>query len=623
MNTLFALLTLQAVMGAFDNLWHHEITERLPARRSARYELSLHAAREGLYGFLFLALAWFTWQGGWALLIGAVVIAEIVITLADFIEEDRTRRLPAAERVLHTLLAISIGAVLLTLGSVLTDWYARPGGVVAADYGAISWMLTLFGIGASAWSLRTGTAALRHFAPPSWVRNPIERSPRASGRTVLVTGATGFIGGHLVRRLLRRGDTVWVWTRDAERALDQFGPQVRIVTDLVDIESDARIHAIVHLAGAPVFGLPWTERRRRTLIDSRVGTAQSLVDLCGRLTHAPRVWVGASAIGFYGPRDDQRLSEQDRPGEGFQSLLCQTVERATQAASDLGIRVVMLRIGLVLGDDGILPRLALPTRLGLGAVLGHGRQWVSWIHIEDLIRVISFAIDTPRVAGAVNAVAPQPIRQRQFQSWIARSLHRPQWLIAPAAPLRLALGEMSQLLLDGQRVQPVRLLEQGFQFRFPSVRRALRDLMDTDVSSRSFAGSSPQAEAPCEVYYNADCPVCSMEMAHYTKRLGVGTAEGAGVQFMDGPREAARLQACGLRTEHLESRLYVRDDRGRLSSGLDALLAVWDRMPGYRLAARLLRAPGLHAIGVGTYDHLVAPALTRWARRRGESVRWR
>ncbi len=614
MNTLFALLTLQAVMGAFDNLWHHEITERLPTRRSARVELALHAAREGLYGFLFFALAWFTWHGAWALLIGAVVIAEIVITLADFVVEDRTRRLPGAERVLHTLLAITIGAVLLTLWSVLTDWYARPGGVVAADYGSISWMLTLFGIGASAWSLRTGTAALRHFAPPVWVRDPIERASRASGRTVLVTGATGFIGGHLVRRLLRRGDAVWVWTRDAERALDRFGPQVRIVTDLTDIESDARIHAIVHLAGAPVFGLPWTERRRRTLIESRVGTAQMLLDLCGRLTHAPRVWVGASAIGYYGARDDHPVAEKHGPGAGFQSLLCQSVEHAASAASNMGTRVVMLRIGLVLGEGGILPRLALPTRFGVGAVFGHGRQWVSWIHVEDLVRAITFVLDTPRLAGPVNAVAPQPIRQRQFQQRIARSLDRPQWITAPAAPLRRVLGEMSELLLEGQRVQPARLLEHRFEFRFPTLRSALRDLLTRGPSGAVSAVSVASTTSPCEVYYNDDCPVCSVEMAHYAQRLA---SSDAGVQFMDGPREAVRLQAFGLRREHLESRLYVRTERGQVYSGFDALLMVWDRMPGYRLAARVLRARGLHALGVGAYDHLIAPTLTRWARRRG------
>ena len=189
MNSLFALLTLQAVMGAIDNLWHHELTERLPGKRSARLELSLHAAREGLYAFLFLALAWHAWHGGWAWVIGAVVIAEIAITLGDFIVEDRTRRLPGLERILHTLLAISIGAVLAALWPVLSGWASMPHGVVAVDHGLVSWMFTVFGLGAAAWSLRNGIAALNHFRPPRWVREPLERAAQATGRAVLVSGA--------------------------------------------------------------------------------------------------------------------------------------------------------------------------------------------------------------------------------------------------------------------------------------------------------------------------------------------------------------------------------------------------------------------------------------------------
>jgi uncharacterized protein (TIGR01777 family) len=612
MNTLFALLTLQAVMGAFDNLWHHEITEKLPGKRSARVELSLHAAREGLYGFLFFALAWYTWHGAWALLIAAVVIVEIIITLADFIVEDQTRRLPRAERVLHTLLAISIGAVLFALWPVLTGWFALPHGVVPTDYGALSWVFTVFGIGAAAWSLRTGIAALRHFAPPRWVREPIERAARPTGRTVLVSGATGFVGGHLVRRLLRRGDAVWVWTRDAERALDRFGPQVRIITNLAEIAADARLHAIVHLAGAPVFGMPWTAARRRKLISSRVDTAQALIDLCGRLSQPPRVWVGASAIGYYGSRGDERLAEPDAPGVGFQSQLCQSVERTAMPLAALGVRAVMLRIGLVLGDGGILPRLALPTRLGLGAVLGTGRQWVSWIHIEDLVRAIVFSIETRAVAGPVNAVAPQTLRQRHFQHLIARTLERPQWLQSPATPLRVLLGEMSELLLDGQRVYPSRLLSRGFEFQYPTARRALRSLLRPNATAPAIA----DANARCEVYFNGDCPVCSMEMSHYAKRLAPDSAGKPATEFVDGPKDAARVATWGLRSEHLESRLYLRNEQGRMLSGFDALLALWDRMPTYRGVARLLRAPGLHTVGVGLYDHVVAPSLTACARRR-------
>ncbi len=612
MATLFTLLTLQAVLGAFDNLWHHEINERLPAKRSARVELALHATREALYGFLFIALAWYSWHGAWALLIGAIVVAEIGVTLADFVVEDRTRNLPAAERVLHTILAISIGGVLAALANVLPGWFAQPTAVVAADHGSVSWIFTLFGIGASLWALRTGAASLRHFAPPQWVRQPIERGASSTGRVVLVSGATGFIGGHVVRRLIARGDTVWIWTRDAERALDRFGPHVRVVTQLDSIASDARIHAIVHLAGAPVFGLPWTASRRRHLIASRVDTAQSLLDLCGRLQNPPRVWVGASAIGFYGVHEDEWLTERAPPSEGFQSQLCEAIEGATLSAAALGLRVVLLRIGLVLGDGGILPRLALPTRCALGAVLGRGEQWVSWVHIEDLTRIVLFALDTPHLSGPVNAVAPRPVRQRAFQRSIASALGRAQWLRLPAAPLRWLLGEMAQLLVDGQRVYPARLVAERFPFRFVTVSVALRDLLAP--------GQHPFATAPaqdaCEVYFNADCPVCRFEMTHYAQRLASVERHGVAVRFVDGPREAERWEACGLRPEHLEARLYLRDERGRITSGFEALLLLWARMPGYRLAARILSVPPLRALGGALYDHVIAPSLTRWARHR-------
>ena len=615
MNTLFALLTLQAVMGAIDNLWHHELTERLPGKRSARLELSLHAAREALYAFLFLALAWYTWHGGWAWVIGAVVIAEIVITLGDFIVEDRTRRLPELERVLHTLLAISIGAVLAALWPVLAVWASMPHGVVAVDHGLVSWMFTVFGVGAAVWSLRNGIAALSHLRPPRWVREPLERAAQPTGRSVLVSGATGFVGQYLVRHLLRRGDSVIVWTRDADRALDLFGPHVRIVTELAELAGQPQLHAVVHLAGAPVFGIPWTASRRRTLIASRVESATALLDLCSKLPNPPRVWVGASAIGYYGAHEARRISESDGSGVDFQSELCRSVERMGDAAEALGIRSVMLRIGLVLGSGGILERLALPTRMGLGTVLGDGRQWWSWVHIDDLVRIIAFCIDTPRVSGAVNAVAPQAVRQRDFQRLLARTLNRPQWLRVPAAPLRVALGEMSGLLLEGQRVIPARLSALGFDFRRPTLRSALRNLL----IQRQAAPAVVTPTARCEVYYNADCPVCSFEMSHYAKALAETAGNGPEMLFVDGPREADRLVSWGLRAEHLESRLYLRDEHGRVSSGFDAMLALWNRLPVYRSVARVFRLPGLHAAGAALYDHVIAPLLTAWARRRSNA----
>ena len=478
MFTVFALITAQALLGGLDNLWHHEITERLPAKRSAAGELALHSARELIYAFVFVGLAWFRWQGAWAGLIAAVMSIEVVITLLDFLIEDKTRRLPAFERVLHTILAVNFGAVLAMLVPVLVDWWNRPAAVIPVYYGAISWLFTVFGSGVFAWSLRNAIAVVRLRRPPEWARNPVLARWQAAPRTVLVTGATGFIGGHLVRRLIRRGDHVIVLTRDADHALDRFGPQVRIVTSLNQLEDDTRIDAIVNLAGAPIMGLPWTRARRTKLIDSRVKTTRALISLMGRLTRPARVLISASAIGFYGVRGNEWLDEHSKPTSDFQSLLCQQWESTAVAAEELGARVVRVRIGFVLGrDGGALPQLLLPIRLWAGALLGSGTQWVSWIHITDLIRLFEFALDTPEVRGPVNAVAPMAVTHAQFQRALGTTLHRPVWLRIPAFVLRTLLGEMSQLLVDGQHVVPRRAVEAGFTFRFRQVSGALADLL--------------------------------------------------------------------------------------------------------------------------------------------------
>lgn len=477
MFAVFALITTQALLGACDNLWHHEITQRLPARRGAAGELLLHSARELIYAFVFFGLAWFRWQGVWAGLIAAAMLVEVLITVMDFIVEDRTRRLPAFERALHTILAVNFGAVLAVLGPVLGEWWNQPSEIFMVYYGPISWIFTIFAIGVFAWSLRNASAVLRLRKPPEWSRNPILSQMKTNPRSVLVTGATGFIGGHLVRRLISRGDRVIVLTRDADHALDRFGPHVQIITSLTGLGDETPIDAVVNLAGAPILGFPWTRRRRAKLLDSRIETTRALVAFIGRLAHPARVLVNASAIGYYGVRQNEWLDENSSPGADFQSVLCQGWEAAAQAAEGLGTRVVRLRIGLVLGlDGGALPQLLLPVRLFMGCIVGSGAQWVSWIHIGDLVRLFEFALDTPTVRGPLNAVAPMAVTHRQFQRALANVLHRPLWLRLPAFVLRTMLGEMSQLLVDGQHVVARRAVEAGFTFRYRQVGRALANL---------------------------------------------------------------------------------------------------------------------------------------------------
>ncbi len=285
-------------------------------------------------------------------------------------------------------------------------------------------------------------------------------TPPTPPRCILVTGSTGFIGRHLLARLRARGDQV-IGLRRGERP-----------------PPGQHIDAVVNLAGAPILGLPWTAARRRQLLSSRLDTTRALIQALADDGQHPPVFVSASAIGYYGVRGDEPLDEQAAPQPIFQSRLCREWEEVACTAEGLGSRVVRLRLGVVLGrDGGALPQLALPVRLGLGAILGSGRQGAPWIHIEDVVRLIEFALDQPQLAGAVNAVAPGHVTHAQMQRTLARVLHRPLWLRVPAFVLRAALGEMAQLLVDGQHVVPARALAAGFTFAHPQLEPALQGLL--------------------------------------------------------------------------------------------------------------------------------------------------
>ena len=604
MSVVLWLLLLQMVLGAYDSLWHHEITQRLPARRSARRELLLHAARELLYATVFVGLAWREWRGLWAWVLGTILVAEVLLTLADFLEEDRTRRLPRAERVLHTVLAINYGVWLGVFIPHLYAWSRLSGGLIPADYGWLSRALTVAAAAVLLVALRNLYAGLRHFRPAYWLRHPYFLGSQPAPRTFLVTGGTGFIGRAVVRRLLARGDAVLVLTRTPDKALDRFGPHVRVVESLEQLEDDAHIDGIVNLAGAAILALPWLRARRRTLLESRVRTTREVVRLCGRLARAPQVLVSGSAIGYYGVRPEGDCDENAAPQAQFQSELCQSWEAAAAAAESLGTRVVRLRTGLVLGSDGgALPMMALPIRCFMGARLGRGRQWVSWIHLVDIVRLIELALDDSSLRGALNATAPEPVRHREFQHALARQLHRPLWLAIPGWVLRMTLGEMSQLLTAGQRVVPSAALGRGFRFKYPLLEPALRAVF------------APPADASgAAVYFNGQCPVCAAEIAHYA---GIAARTGAPVSFVDSMRDPAAFLGYGLRVEHLEERLYARSPEGLVTSGFEAVLQVWRLLPRYRVAARVLQMPGLRHGAVGAYDLLIAPMLARWARRRG------
>jgi len=480
MNAVFAILAVQALLGGFDNLWHHELHAKLPQRVSARRELALHAAREAIYGVVFLALAWTQWQGALAWLLGGLLGVEVVITLADFLEEDRSRRLPPFERVLHTVLALTYGLFLATLAPHLADWAGRPTGIAWTPHGLASVAFSVCAAGVAAWSVRNAIAV----RALGRVSASAPATPRQDDRirpAVLVTGATGFVGSALVADLRRDGRRVIVLARDLVQARALFGDDTWVVDRLDDIPSETVIDAVVNLAGARVLGQPWTRARRAVLLRSRTAVTAAVVDLMRRLQQRPRVLVSASAVGFYGATPGGAFDPCDetapaRPGQ-FQSDLCAAIEHEARRAEALGVRVVRMRLGVVLGrGDGAYPMLALSARLGLGAVLGSGRQPAPWIHLDDAVGLLRFALADGGLAGAVNAVAPETPGQEAFTRALAASFGRGVRLRVPHAPMRAALGEMAELLLEGQNAVPAAALAAGYRFHHPALAGALAAL---------------------------------------------------------------------------------------------------------------------------------------------------
>ena len=458
MTYVLILLLAQGALGALDTLWHHELGG-LPGRSSAAHELALHSAREAIYALVFLTVGRVDWTGVWAGVLAALLLVEVVITLEDFVEEDRSRRLPPTERVLHTLMAIGFGLILAAWAPVLRRWWALPMGFRPATHGLYAWATTALGLGVLVWAVRDGLAAVRlHRLQPAASTAP------PSGRTVLITGATGFIGSALVAACQARGDRLVLLARDAVATRLRF-PGALVYDDLLQVPADLRLDAIVNLAGAATAGGPWTQGRKRKLLASRLAVTDAVLTLIRRLETRPQVLVNASAVGVYGDRGDEVLTEDSAPQDRFISDLCRLWEDRAREAEALGVRTCLLRLGLVFDwTGGPLPLLALPARFGLGMVMGSGRQWVPWIHREDVVRLIRFALAEPACVGPLNAVAPEEITQDDLAHRLARGFHRPQWLAAPGWVLRLALGEMADLFLAGQRVSPNRLQALGFRF---------------------------------------------------------------------------------------------------------------------------------------------------------------
>jgi uncharacterized protein (TIGR01777 family) len=295
---------------------------------------------------------------------------------------------------------------------------------------------------------------------------------------IAITGASGLIGRRLLREFTSAGHTLHVLSRHAGTNLPA-GVKLSVWDPAKGAPPQECLEpadAVIHLAGEPV-AQRWTSEVKQRIRQSRVEATRGLVEAMRGLSHRPATLVSASATGYYGPRADEILDESSPPGPGFLPEVCVGWEREAQGAAALGIRVVRIRIGIVLDPrGGALARMLPPFRLGVGGRLGSGRQWMSWIHLTDLVEMIRFAIEQP-TQGVLNGVSPAPVTNREFTSELAHAVHRPAIFPVPALALRVIFGEMSKVLLESQRVIPRAAEGAGFRFRFPTLRPALEDLL--------------------------------------------------------------------------------------------------------------------------------------------------
>lgn len=294
---------------------------------------------------------------------------------------------------------------------------------------------------------------------------------------ILITGGTGFIGRNLINHDLFSSASFTILTRDRNSSRDMISSRCKLVESLNDISKDQIFDAVINLAGAQIVGKRWSEKRKKQIIDSRVGLTRELVKWIGERDSPPATFLSGSAIGIYGDTGDQLIHEHSAVGADFGAKLCADWEAEAIKAEDFGTRVCLLRTGLVFGSGGgMLKQLMIPFRLYLGSQIGNGKQWMSWVHMQDEIRIIHHLLQHTRSSGPYNLVSPNPVDNRTFTKALATALGRVSIFIAPAFVIKAALGEASSLMLGGQKVSPSRIEEEGYAFTYPKIEDALSEV---------------------------------------------------------------------------------------------------------------------------------------------------
>ena len=294
---------------------------------------------------------------------------------------------------------------------------------------------------------------------------------------ILMTGGTGFIGSRLVDALSAKGHHIYVLTRSPKQYADTTN--ISYVSYEYPIKRLPFIHAIINLAGESLFGY-WTEQKKKDILNSRIHITEKLMQFVTSMETKPHVFISGSAVGYYGISDDMIYTEKtSTPGDDFLAKVCAKWEKVAHTAEDLNIRTVYARFGVVFDKaEGALPLMALPFKLGLGAKIGKGEQYLSWIHIDDCVDLLLHALRNDKISGPLNVTAPYPIQNKLFTNILAKQLFRPAILSVPSTALKVALGDMSQLITDGQYVLPQKALDTGYTFRYKHVNDALASIYE-------------------------------------------------------------------------------------------------------------------------------------------------
>lgn len=302
---------------------------------------------------------------------------------------------------------------------------------------------------------------------------------------IAITGATGFVGSHLVKRLHAEGKRVLVLTRNAASTQKIFPsaafPNVEIVTYTTTSGSwqnaIATCDGVVNLAGEPIAEERWTSERKQEILNSRKLSTQKIVEAIVSANPKPSVLVNASAIGYYGTSQTATFDETSSAGKDFLAQVCQEWEAEARKVQDAGVRLVILRFGIVLGNGGALSKMITPFKLFAGGPLGNGQQWFSWIHLDDVVNLILQALSKPEMQGVYNATAPHPVRMVELSKTMGQVMNRPSWLPVPAFALEALLGDGAMVVLEGQQVLPQRTLDSGFEYQYPNLQPALEQIL--------------------------------------------------------------------------------------------------------------------------------------------------